>query len=125
MRTSTAVFLSGLFDLALALAHVAFWRLFGWPKRLAPLDTINRGLIQVENLALIALFALVGIALIVAAAEAPASLIGRVLLIGMALFWLARAAVQVPYFGSAPISLLLIPIALLGAALHALPFVLR
>jgi len=47
MTASGAAFAAGLFDLALAVFHMLFWRLFGWPGRLAALDPVNRGLVPV------------------------------------------------------------------------------
>jgi hypothetical protein len=118
--------LSGLFDLAMALFHATFWRRFGWPARLAHLDSVDRGILQVANLALIGQFTVIGAALVIAPAEAVATLFGRCLLGGLCVFWLARAAVQARYFGLRhPASKTLALIFVLGAVLHGLPFVLR
>jgi hypothetical protein len=126
MSATDVVLAAGLFDLALAALHVTFWKLFDWPERLKPLDTVNRGILQVANLALICLFALLGVVLMFAPPETPRTPFGQLLLGGLALFWLARAAVQAPYFGlKHPASILLTLIFLLGAFLHALPLFLR
>jgi hypothetical protein len=126
MSAADFVLAAGLFDLALAAFHVTFWKLFDWPEQLKPLDPINRGILQVANLALICLFALLGIALMFAPPEASRTAFGQILLGGLSLFWLARAAVQAPYFGlKHPVSILLTLVFLLGAALHALPLFVR
>lgn len=114
-----AVILAGLFDLALAAFHLTFWRLFGWPARLRMLDRINRALPPVMNIALIVLFTVIGIAFIAAPAEALDTRLGRMLLAGMSLFWLVRAAVQGPYFGLRhPASAGLFVVFVCGCVLH-------
>ena len=123
MSAAVAVMAAGLFNLALAAFHVTFWKLFDWPETLKPLDPINRGILQVANLALVCLFALLGIVLMFAPPNAAGTLFGRLLLGGLALFWLGRAIVQAPFFGlTHPASILITLIFLFGAVLHALPF---
>jgi hypothetical protein len=56
----------------------------------------------------------------------PTTVLGQWLLGGLALFWLARAAVQAPFFGLRhPASIALTVAFMVGAALHAFPFMLR
>lgn len=97
--TTAFVILAGLFDLAFAAFHLTFWRLFGWPTRLRTLDSINRALPQVMNIALIVLFVVLGLGLATSPVDAAESHLGQLLLAGMSVFWLIRAIVQVTYFG--------------------------
>jgi len=125
MKGQGVVVLAGLFDLALAAFHLAFWRLFGWPARLRSLDSVNRALPPVMNIALIVLFTLLGIAFLAAPAEALGTRFGRLVLAGMALFWLIRAVVQIPYFGLRhPVSKALFAAFLCGWVLHGACFLL-
>jgi hypothetical protein len=117
-----SVLAAGIFDLLLALFHVAFWRLFGWKKRLASLDSVNRSLMPVMNIALIVFFVVDGLALCLYPAQVIQTELGRFLLSGMTLFWIVRAAVQQPYFGLRhPASIALQIVFVLGAGLHAYP----
>jgi hypothetical protein len=120
--SSTAVVLvvlAGLLDLAIAAFHVAFWRLFGWPKRLAALDAVNRALPPVMNIALTGLFIVIGLALVTAPAEALSTTFGRRIVGGAAAVYLLRAAIQVPYFGLRHwASKLLFAVFLAGFVLH-------
>src|SRR5262249_28111993 len=116
---STFAFLAGLFDLAFAVFHVGFWRLFGWPARLRLLDSINRPLLPVMNIALILLFLTLGSALITEPDAASTTDFGRRILIGMSIFWLVRALVQVPYYSLRhPFSFVLFILFFVGAVLH-------
>jgi hypothetical protein len=125
MTATAAVVAAGLFDIALAAFHALFWRLFGWPQRLASLDPINRSVMPVLNLALTALFLILGVALIAGRAEATAGTMGRILLAGLTFFWLARAIIQAPYFGlRQPASIALTGVFAAGAILHAAPLLL-
>src|SRR5258706_9237019 len=119
MTSAALALAAGLFDVGFAAFHLAFWRLFGWPRRLAPLDPVNRSLMPVMNIALTALFTVIGLALALAPEDAATGRTGRWLLLGMTGFWLLRALVQPPYFGLAhPASAALTTLFLLGSALH-------
>lgn len=125
MTATALAFAAGLFNIGFGIFHMAFWRLFGWPARLAALDRINRGLMPVLNLALTAMFFLTGAALAAEPRQAVDTAIGRWLLGGLCLFWLARLLVQKPFFGLRhPTSLVLTVVFLLGFLLHGTAFVL-
>jgi len=112
--------LAGVIDLGIAAFHLTFWRLFGWPKRLAGLDAVNRALPPVLNIALTGFFIVIGFALVSAPAEALATVFSRRIVGGMAVIYVVRAAIQVPYFGLRhPASILLFAVFLLGFVLHA------
>jgi hypothetical protein len=114
--------LAGVLDLAIAAFHLTFWRLFGWPKRLATLDAVNRALPPVLNIALTGFFIVIGFALVTAPAEALSTTFARRIVAGTAVVWLVRAAIQIPYFGLRhPASILLFAVFLLGFVLHGAP----
>jgi hypothetical protein len=58
--------LAGVFDLAFAAFHIAFWRLFDWPRRLASSGAINTAITQTLNIVLTYVFVAYGLALIAA-----------------------------------------------------------
>lgn len=118
---ATLVFISGVFNLAFAAFHLAFWKLFRWPEALGSMGPVNRGILYVANMALIVLFLLVGVLLLAFPDDVQSTGLGCALLAGMALFWLARAAVQPPVFGlRKPLSIILFLIFLFGAGAHGL-----
>jgi len=116
---SSAVVASGVFDLALALFHATFWRLFRWPQSLGSLGHINRNILYILNLAVAALFTLMGALLITYRSDVATTSLGAALLWGLSLFWLARAALQPQMFGlKKPLSVVLFGVFLLGSILH-------
>ncbi|MGA7710640.1 MAG: hypothetical protein WCA81_01970 [Rhizomicrobium sp.] len=119
-REHMSVLTAGIFDLMFVLFHAVFWRLFGWKVRLRSLDSINRSLMPVMNIALIILLAVNGLALCLYPDEVLQTGLGRFLLGGMTAFWVIRAAVQQPYFGwRHPASIALQLVFIIGAGLHA------
>ncbi|MFJ5368804.1 hypothetical protein ACIPIA_06245, partial [Bosea sp. CER48] len=55
---------AGLLDLGFALFHAAFWRLFGWPRRLAASGGLNMAITQTLNAMLGFVFLAYGTALV-------------------------------------------------------------
>jgi hypothetical protein len=117
--SSTLVVASGIFNLVLAVFHMSFWRLFQWPVSLGSLGHVNRQILYILNLAITALFILSGVLLLAYSSDVLTTGLGLALLWGLALFWLARAALQPFMFGlRRPLSVLLFLVFLLGAGLH-------
>lgn len=112
---------AGAFNVALALFHSMFWRLFRWPESLGALGRVNRQILYILNLALIAQFLLAACLLLLFTDEVAQSTLGLALLWGLSLFWLARALLQPVIFGLAkPLSVVLFVVFLIGAGLHGL-----
>lgn len=112
--------LAGLFDLAIAVLHTRTGKMFGWPGKLAAMDPMNRGAIQIFNVALIALWTIIGLALVLFAGEMAATSLGRFLLTGMLVFWVGRLALHRVYFGGyARIAVIVLSLGIIvhGAAL--------
>lgn len=86
--------LCGVHSLGFALFHLAFWRLFDWPRSLQSAGPANRAIIQILNLRLI--YVLLGAALACLAfpQAVHASAPGRAFLAFMALFWIGRTVEQ-------------------------------
>jgi hypothetical protein len=114
--------LAGVFDIAFAIFHLRFWKIFRWREELPKLSFANRGILQVLNLCLTYIFLVMGAACLFLADELTTSRLGRLALASIALFWALRAIYQPVFFGlKHPLSIGLFVAFLLGTALHALP----
>lgn len=114
--------LSGAFNLAIAVFHLTFWRLFDWRKDLASLTAINRSVMQILNLCLTFVFLVMAHVLFFHRSEMLATPLGVTLLFAFALFWLLRAIEQAVFFGLRhPVSLGFMLVFLVGIVLHATP----
>lgn len=119
MTTSMPVFSSGIFNLAFALFHIGFWRIFNWPGSLGSLGAVNRQILYVLNLAVTAFFMLSGALLLAYPDDVTSTGLGAALLWGLTLFWLLRAFLQPAMFGlQKPLSTVLFLVFLFGAGLH-------
>ena len=83
-----------LHSFALALFHVGFWRLFGWPRTLQNTTLANRAIVQIANVQLIWVFTGIGLLCLWMPDELVGTPLGRVLLAGMAAFWVIRTVTQ-------------------------------
>jgi hypothetical protein len=118
----TLILLGGAFNLALALFHVFFWRLFRWKSELARLTALNRAVMQVMNLCLMAVFLLFAYVSFEHTAEMLQTPLGRSLTLLIAIFWFLRALEQPVFFGlRKPLSVVFFVVFCLGGALYALP----
>ena len=88
--------LCGMIDLGFAAFHMLFWRLFGWPERLAPSGATNAAITQTLNIVLTLVFVMYGAALIWQGWHGvPATM----LLWAGVVFGVVRAALQPLLFG--------------------------
>ncbi len=109
---------AGGLDLAFALFHLAFWRLFDWPGRLAPAGRLNAAITQTLNAMLAFVFCAYGAALIWQSLNTGAG--SWLLPLAGALFWLLRLALQFVWFDLRPFaSRAITAIFALAAVLHA------
>jgi len=100
-----ALYLGGALNLGLIVFHGLFWRLFRWRDELARLSGLNRNVMQIMNLCLMVLFAVLAYLSFAHAPALLASPLGHAVLAGFAVFWILRAAEQVWFFGlKAPLS---------------------
>lgn len=108
-----------------ALFHLAFWRLFGWPRTLQAAGMPNRAILQIANVQLVWVFVLAGVLCLLYPGELPATAPGRALLLGMSLFWVIRLAVQFVWLRvNHPFVHVLNVLFVAGAVLFALPVLL-
>jgi hypothetical protein len=90
--------LAAIFNLAFGVFHLFFWRLLDWKEQLRRVSEVNRAVIQTLNVCLTFMFLLVSYMCLFYTDEVRTTSIGKTLLIGMATFWLIRAALQIYYF---------------------------
>jgi hypothetical protein len=110
---------AGLYNLAFAVLHLAFRRLFHWDEELPRLGHVNGAIMQVLNFCIVYLFALFACALLAFPDDMVGTAVGRFLLLGIGAFWLVRAIYQPMFFGLRhPVSVVLFVIFLLGSSLH-------
>ena len=122
MNSTYLLYAGGLFCAALAVFHLAFWRLFRWKSQLPHLHPVNRAVMQVLNLCLTFIFVLVAYLCFYHTAELTGTGLGRSLLAGLSVLWLFRMALQPVFFSARlPISWAFTVFFLAGAALFGAP----
>lgn len=97
-EAKTLVLAGGVFNLAFAIFHLLFWRLFAWKEQLAQLSFINRAIVQVLNLCLTFAFVIFAYVSFAHTQELLTTALGRTLLLGVAVFWFLRAVYQALFF---------------------------
>lgn len=102
MNTSVWLFAAAGYNVALALFHACFWRIFRWRDELPKLHPANRGVMQVLNIMLTFVFLAVAVLQLGWAAEMVGSPLGRALLVGLIAFWLLRAVLQPIFWATLP-----------------------
>ena len=117
---------AGIFHLAFAVFHLAFWKVLRWREELARLGFINRAVMQILNLRLTYLFFVFAALMLALPEEMLDTRLGVSLLAATSLGWAMRAVEQVVFFGvrnatSAAFTLVF----LVGAALPALAIAVR
>jgi hypothetical protein len=92
----TTAVLAGLADIAFAVFHLMFWRLFGWPDSLWSSGSLNAVITQTLNIVLIYVFVAYGLALIWTGVSATG--VPMLLALAGAGFWALRLALQIMLF---------------------------
>jgi len=93
----TQLRLIGALLTALALVHAGFPRYFDWAGELKPLSLINRQMMYVHTLFVALVVLLMGLLCLSCPAELVGTHLGRVVALGLGMFWLVRLLVQ--FFG--------------------------
>lgn len=91
------IYVGGIYHLGFAVFHGFFWRLFSWKEDLRRTSAASRAILQIENVCLMVLFVLVAALCFAYPAELLGSSLGRAMLAGVAVFWLARFFLQFVY----------------------------
>ncbi len=118
----TLILVGGFYNLAFAVFHLLFWRIFKWNTDLQRMSFLNRAIMQVLNLCLIWVFVIFGYISLFHAGELLSSSLGHSLLVLIALFWLFRAIEQIIFFRlNTWGSWLFLAVFLIGVLLYAYP----
>jgi hypothetical protein len=124
MKSQVWIYAAAGYNVALALFHLGFWRMFRWQEELAKLHPVNRGVMQVMNIILMAFLLLMAAVQVLNAAELTATPLGRLLMAGLVGLWVLRAILQPIFWRTAAkgTNAAFICLFMLGAGLHALAF---
>jgi len=124
MDIYTIIKIGGIYNIAFLVFHALFWKLFKWDKELPKLSRINKAIMQVLNLCLMFCFLVFGYISLFHTSELTSSSLGRVLLLFIALFWLARAIEQLIFFSlRRAASIAMFILFLLGSCLYTYPLI--
>lgn len=122
----TIIIIAGIYNVAFALFHLGFWKMFKWKKDLKQLSFANRGILQILNVQMIYFFVLVAFMCFVFPQELLSTTIGKVFLAGNALFWIIRTIQQFIFFKANHLLIhLLTLVFILGAILFIIPVVIE
>ncbi len=120
----TLIKIGGLFNIALAIFHLFFWRLFNWREDLRSLSFLNRGIMQVLNLTLTLVFIAFAYLSLVHTYELYLTTLGRSLLLCISVLFMLRAFMQVVFFRLMHWgSVLLLVLFIAGGLLYGIPAV--
>ena len=112
----------GIFNIALVLFHVSFWRLFKWNEDLRNLLFLNRATMQVLNISLTLVFVIFAYISFAHTRELLTTPLGNSLLVLMALFWLARSIQQILFYKLRHwLSWVFLLVFMAGCVLYAIP----
>jgi len=124
MDGETLICLCGAHSLGFAIFHLAFWKLFDWPRSLRQTSPATLAVTQILNLRLIYVFLGVAVLCFWLPDELLTTRLGHALLLGMALFWVGRTVEQFVFlrYNHWLVHLLTV-LFVLGSALFAWPLV--
>jgi hypothetical protein len=119
---SALLLAAGGYNLAFALFHMSFWRLFQWPASLTSAGRLNSAVTQTLNIVLTYVFLAAAARMIFLWTRGQEA---TLLLLAGAGFWALRAALQPLLFArNSNLSRAMTGIFVAGAVLHASPLVL-
>lgn len=126
MDNHLVIWLCGVHSLGFALFHLAFWKLFDWPRDLRGSSVATRAVTQILNLRLTYVFLAVAAACFFLSGDLLHTRLGRCVLGAMALFWVGRLIEQAIFlrFNKTMLHVLSALFAL-GAVLFAWPLLVR
>jgi hypothetical protein len=122
----TIIFICGLYNIAFALFHFGFWKMFKWNKDLEKLSFANKGIMQILNIQICYYFVLTAAICFAFPSELLTTKFGNWFLIGTSIFWLIRTVQQFIFLRANNYKIhILTFIFLIGTILFALPIFLR
>ena len=126
MNKTLLLDLCGIYNLAFAIFHLFFWKIFKWKEDLRKNSVGNRAVIQILNIRLIYIFLLMAFIYFVYPQQLMETELGLVLLIGFLGFWVGRTVEQFIFLRikSKMVTILTI-IFFFGIFIHLLPLIFR
>jgi hypothetical protein len=126
MNKTLLLDLCGIYNLAFAIFHLFFWKLFKWKEDFRKNSVGNRAIIQILNIRLIYIFLLMAFIYFVYPQQLMETELGLVLLIGFLGFWVGRTIEQFIFLRvkSKMVTILTI-IFFFGIVIHLLPLIFR
>lgn len=122
----TIIIICGLYNIAFALFHFGFWKMFQWNSELKNLSFANKGIMQILNIQISYYFILTGIICFVFPTELLTTKLGNWFLIGSSIFWLIRTIQQFIFLRANHYKIhILTLIFFVGTILFLLPTLLR
>ena len=122
----TIIIICGFYNIAFALFHVGFWKMFKWDIELKKLSFSNKGIMQILNIQISYYFIMTAIICFVFPAELLTTKLGNWFLIGNSIFWLIRTIQQFVFLRANHFKIhMLTFIFLIGTILFLLPILLR
>lgn len=118
--------LCGIYNLAFAIFHLFFWKLFKWKEDFRKNSVGNRAIVQILNIRLIYVFLLMAFIYLVYPQQLMETELGLALLIGFLGFWVGRTIEQFIFLRvkSKMITILTI-VFFFGIIIHLLPLIVR
>lgn len=114
----------GIYNLAFAIFHIFFWKLFNWKKDLQKNSPANRVIIQILNLRLIYIFLLMAALYLFFSLQLIDGRLGLALLIGFFGFWIGRTLEQFIFLRvKSTMVHVLTAIFITGSIIHLIPLV--
>ena len=124
MNTESMILIGGIYNVAFAIFHLMFWRLFRWKKDLVSLNIVNRGVMQILNLCLTFVFLIFAYISIFHSLELLTTNIGKSLLLLISVFWFLRAIEQIIFFRlKKKASVALFVVFIVGVMIYLYPFI--
>jgi len=112
----------GIFNIAFAVFHLLFWKIFDWQSDLRNLTFINRNIMQILNLCLTFTFLIFAYLSLFHTEELLSTSLGHSILVLISIFWLLRALEQVWFFTlKKSVSIAFFVFFLFGATIYAIP----
>lgn len=119
------VYIAGVYSFGFAVFHMLFWKAFGWKEDLQQLRFANRAIIQILNTRIIYYLLFTACLCFFFTDELLNTRLGRVLLIGTALFWAGRTVEQFIFLRTDHFTIhMLTAIFILGTMLFLIPVLL-
>lgn len=116
------IFIGGLYNIAFAIFHSGFWKLWKWDSELDKLTIVNSGIMQILNIQIIYYFIFTAIICFAFPTELRSTKLGKWFLVGTAGFWFIRTIQQFTFLWiNSYVTYLMIIIFLLGTILFLIP----